>query len=203
MPVHEALRALLFGDYLQYEPESSAFINVFDIDRSDPMEHFTRLLVLFHLCHVSRGHPAYGFIPAVTVERYVCQLGYAGDHVQDTMRLLYDKGYIEAKMPGETWDNHAALLRVTPRGMYVARTLVREFTYVNAVVVDTPIIDDSIRCKVWDVSDIWARLDRAELFLEYLDESSNAVQDSAATEEWLAISREVRSKIQEIRSRRR
>lgn len=44
MPVHEARRAMLYGDATDYDPNSSVFIIVFEIQRADPLEHFSRPL---------------------------------------------------------------------------------------------------------------------------------------------------------------
>jgi hypothetical protein len=55
MPPHEALRAILYGDFIHYFPEKSLVINLFDIQKADPLEHFTRLLSLNYLASISEG----------------------------------------------------------------------------------------------------------------------------------------------------
>jgi hypothetical protein len=201
MPVHEALRAMLYGDFLHYDPERSAFINLFDITRADPMEHFTRLLLLSQLCRVQGSHPTYGYLPVNELQRFMVQLGYAEDHVTETTTFLFEKGYIESKVPTDKWRGDSSALRVTSRGKYTARKLVREFTYIDAVVIDTPIIEDPFRRKIFDELGIAARLERAEVFLDYLDSCNHAIQDSSASGEWLSISEAVRSRIAEIEIR--
>src|SRR5439155_17499708 len=41
---HEVLRAMLYGNFRQYDPKESQFVNLFDIQRADPAEHFTKYI---------------------------------------------------------------------------------------------------------------------------------------------------------------
>jgi hypothetical protein len=47
--------------------------------------------------------------------------------------------------------------------------LMPTFVYVDAVVVDTPVVDVAFRAKLGDCRDIEERLARAQVFGEYLD----------------------------------
>jgi hypothetical protein len=67
--------------------------------------------------------------------------------------------------------------RVTTVGAYTARVLVTLFAYLDAVVVDTPIVDDTYRRIIKDVRSISDRVARAEYFRAYLDK------------QWLPLSR--------------
>jgi hypothetical protein len=49
VPDFEAVKTLLYGDYDQYDPESSIFVNLFDIYHADSKEHFIRILILDYL----------------------------------------------------------------------------------------------------------------------------------------------------------
>jgi hypothetical protein len=67
--------------------------------------------------------------------------------------------------------------RVTTVGAYTARVLVTLFTYVDAMVVDTPVVDEAYRRIIKDVHAISERVGRAEYFRTYLDK------------QWLPLSR--------------
>ena len=66
----------------------------------------------------------------------------------------------------EHWDSS---YRITSVGSYYYQKLVRIFTYVDAMVVDTPIVDRNVREKIVDENSILGRLERAEEFRQYLD----------------------------------
>ena len=60
-------------------------------------------------------------------------------------------------------------LRVTSAGVYTGSVLINMFAYADAVVVDTPILDDSYRRLISNVFTLDERLRRAEVFRVYLD----------------------------------
>ena len=70
----------------------------------------------------------------------------------------------EAKMPIPT--SH---YRITSTGTYYVRRLIKQFTYVDAMLVHTPILDKDQRYKIVNVYKITDRLTGAVLFCDYLD----------------------------------
>ena len=60
------------------------------------------------------------------------------------------------------------------------------FPYFDAIVVDPPILDDSFRGKMHDVHNITDRLNRADIFLRYLDEQWRQLQDVETIFDWKA-----------------
>ena len=76
------------------------------------------------------------------------------------------------------------------------------FTYLDAIVVDTPIVDPKVRAQIDDVGTIEERFDRVLVFLAYLEaEWSKLAKDAADTFDWLAGAVETRSSIEAIRRR--
>jgi hypothetical protein len=61
-------------------------------------------------------------------------------------------------------------LRVMAAGSYMYKRMLSLFTYVDAVIVDTPIVDPAVRREIQDAYHISDRLARAKLFQRYLDE---------------------------------
>ena len=53
--------------------------------------------------------------------------------------------------------------------IYHLRFLSNSFTYVDAMIVDTPIFDSDDRGKIQNTMQIKGRLERATIFREYLD----------------------------------
>ena len=196
---HEAIRTLLFGDYLDYDPSVSSFINLFDVTRADPSEHFSRLLLLTHLSNVTVGHPAYGFMPVYDLHQYLFQMGFSQSHIEETCTYLYEKQCIDSKLPYESWSGEIDSVRITSKGRYLVTNLIFVFDYFNAVVADTPILDDSVRSEIRDVSGIHDRLDRVDVFVAYLKDCTKSIQDSHFEKTWTRIETGVSAKIDRIR----
>lgn len=178
MPVHEALRAMLFGDCMQYAPDQSVFINLFDIQRADPIEHFTKPLVLRHLSLVSNSHPHYGLLPFEELLSYLCQVGFTEEHSRETIVFLFEKRCIEGDVPTDEWSPEVRRLRLTERGSYMVKGLISKFNYLDAITVDTPIVDPDYRQKITDVFAIKERLERCRVFVDYLRRCVSELHDS-------------------------
>jgi hypothetical protein len=184
IPVHHALRALLYGDYLHYDPKKSRFINLFDIQQASPEEHFTRLVVLQLLATVPRDSPTYGFARLSYVVQHLLQAGYSNGHATWTLRLLFERQCIESRDPLEKWSDDISELRLTDLGRYHLVSLVNNFTYCDAMTVDTPILDDEAREKIVDTLKIRFRIERCLVFVDYLSEAATRVLDTQTRRLW-------------------
>ncbi len=181
---HEALRALLYGDYKHFCPSSSPFINLFDIQHSEPREHFTRLLALeFFGQHVTAGGSS-GYCQVEDAQAYLYSLGYSGSHVQWTLRILYEGKCLEGTTYDALFDESGEELRITALGRYHCNDLVGTFVYVDAISVDTPIIDERRRREIKDVSEIGDRILRARSMLGYLEKCANSLGQANARRAW-------------------
>ncbi|HEX5471514.1 MAG TPA: hypothetical protein VFW73_06490, partial [Lacipirellulaceae bacterium] len=198
VPDHEALRALLYGDFWHYDPGKSIFLNMFDIVRADPAEHFSRLLTLQYLARVNDGPRNSGFTGLTEISQYLCQLGYSGQHARETVEVLYGRKCCEGRVSGVEWANLGSELRVTSLGKYHVMQLVKTFEYFDAIVVDTPILDPAIRMAISDERAISHRLQRGRLLLDYLNNCSAAIQDADAVAIWQEIYHEVSGDISRI-----
>ena len=83
-----------------------------------------------------------------------------------------------------TWAKNVTHLRITTLGRYHVNQLVRTFTYVDAVVIDTPILDARVRDSIDDVRDIFERIARAREFVEYLSACAKSLQDGDSFRLW-------------------
>jgi hypothetical protein len=179
LSVHEMLRALLFGNSMHYYPDGSICVNVFDIVRADPIEHFSRVLALDCLNRIPKTAPDFGYIRLEELAQYLCQIGYSHEHAIATLEYLYVKRCCEADLPDEPWSESISTIRITSLGEYHVNELVCRFNYYDAVVVDTPIIDDNVRARISDVFPIRDRLERGREFVRYLSGCAQALQDGS------------------------
>lgn len=183
---HEAMRALLFGDCVHFDPRTCIFSNLLDIKRSDPQEHFSRFLCLKYLDGQNDSAPDYGFVQLKEITSYLCQLGYTLDHADGVCESLYASECIEGRVPSVALNasqgavGTSQIVRITQRGRYLARYLILSYEYIDAVVVDTPIIDDAYREAIVDERLIKGRVKRAGIFVKYLRECSKSIQDASA-----------------------
>lgn len=195
---HETLRAMMFGPFIHYDPNTSIFVNLFDIRRADPTEHFSRLLLLDYCHRHANSVDRYGFISISTLHSYMTSVGYTVDHVQDVIDVLFSKKCLESRDYDEDVPEMGDELRITSLGSYHITTLVRGFTYLDAVVVDTPVLDDKTRQEIKDVDNILGRFERARALLRYLDRCIDSVQDVEARRVWTDISTSLVNNVTDI-----
>ena len=83
-------------------------------------------------------------------------------------KRLVDTAARRIPEPGK---NDSCALRLTSVGLYHLREMIETFTYLDAVVVDTPILDKSVHHAVKDAHSLEERLERCVIFRKYLDDS--------------------------------
>lgn len=184
VPVHHALRAILYGDHMHYDPGKSPFINLFDIEHSDSSEHCSRLCALVYLNSIADGHPTYRFCKLEELYDHLQHHGYRSVHVVSTIQYLFEKKCIESRDPLELWRDGVRDVRITSLGRYHVTELCRTFQYLDAVSVDTPVLNQSAVKLIQDVWKIDERLQRAQAFADYLDDCSRQVSDERVVEVW-------------------
>lgn len=185
---HEAIRALLFGDYWHYDPNRSVFPNVFDIEHADGAEHFVRPLALHFLRRQSDTSLNHGFVSTKDVVEYLCQLGFGQDTAQSGVSWLLKKECLEDKLGESVFSSLQDQVRVTSLGKFIVSELIGTFVYLDAVVVDTPIADAKVRLTIQDEHKIEARVSRGRVFKRYLDACAAGVRDADAASFWKSVS---------------
>ncbi len=171
VPLHEFLRAVIFGDNLYYDSNRSPIVNLFDISSNDPREHFLLSLLIGVIHSLGSSGSNGGFVETSIVYEHLQGIGFIADQIDKALVISTKKKLIETAarlipQPGQTMPH---TLRVTTLGLYHITRLCSRFEYVDAVIIDTPILDSNVRESVRDVPDIDSRLDRAECFRHYLD----------------------------------
>ncbi|WP_156748367.1 hypothetical protein [Mycobacterium sp. 1465703.0] len=163
IPIHEFTRAILYGDYRYYDPSTSPVPNLFSISKSDGKEHFLSPMLLAAIQAMGERE-AEGFVEVTHVYELLQRLGYDGHQIEAHLSAASERQLIELTDHSDT----GRLARISPAGGYLHKVLIVDFAYVDAVVVDTPILDPAIRSEIHDVHDINQRRERAEIFIRYL-----------------------------------
>jgi len=201
IPDFEGVKTLLYGDYMHYDPSKSPFINMFDLRHAEPYEHFLRLSILHYLVKISPDGSSRGYVNVDEILRYLTTLGYSYTPSLDTIKNLIEKHYVKKPVDTDSDLSENERIRITSLGRYHIFSLVNVFQYLDATIIDTPIIDEDIRQKISDVPTINERIDRTKYFLNYLDNCSKSIQDKELQSVWRNISSEVKREITEIINR--
>lgn len=188
LPLHEFLRAVIFGDSEYYEATRSPIANVFDVMSFDKREHFLFLICIGYIEQFGHIGATEGYVLKQQVYGYLQNLGYNIRQIDSVLQRAHSKRLISSPADQETSD--ASKLRITSAGAYTKSVLTAEFSYVDAMITDTPILAPSYRCKIVDAHLLDERLHRVEIFIEYLDSCWKHVPEEAKNAfDWVVLRR--------------
>lgn len=200
IPLHEFLRAVIFGDGIYYDPQRSVIANLFDIYIFESKEQFLMPMLLALLVILGKSSVEQGFVETKSLYDKLQGFGFIPDQIDMVVVKAYRKKLLEpsARIIPQPGKEMPQTIRITTIGSYHIKRLYKIFTYIDAIIVDTPILDKHFRDKIFNVSDIEDRLKRAIIFCDYLDIAWESIKDAETIFNWPSISREVRSHVEEI-----
>jgi hypothetical protein len=173
VPLHEFVRAVAFGDYLFYDPSRSYLANIFDVNSDDPKEHFLLPVLLAELSSWRGGGAQEGFVETSKIYARLQDCGYTPDQIDLAFVRSHRYRLLEAtaRRTPKVGLEMPPSFRVTSVGIYHSMRLSKIFSYVDAVIIDTPVLDQGVREKISNVFGLSDRVHRVEIFLSYLDEA--------------------------------
>lgn len=190
--IHEFMRAVIYGDRQYYDPSSSPIANVFDVSIPDLREHFLVPLLITYSQRTGESSGEEGYVPSATVFEYGQRLGYLPEQVTAALDRCVRKELLEVS-PRYTAQESGHHYRVTTVGAYTVHRLICRFAYLDAVVVDTPIMDPALSARITDAGGIRERLARAEFFRVYLDKAWTELAHLDLTFDWSLASKSLRN----------
>jgi hypothetical protein len=129
-------------------------------------------------------------------------VGFTPDQIDFAVSRAIDMKLVQTsgrQLPAGV-DDLPPSMRVTPSGLYHAFRLASNFQYIDAMIIDTPILDDTVRDKIRGAEDIGDRLIRAEIFVtDYLDNAWSPIAKYAIGFDWAEMSENLQQEIQTIR----
>ncbi len=200
IPLHEFLRAVIYGDNVYYNPHASTIVNLFDIATPDGKEHFLLSIIIEYISRAASFAGIEGFVDAPNIYEYAQRAGFTPGQIDSALRRALQMNVIEgeARRTPNNDDKMPRSCRATTVGVYHIARLMRSFTYVDAIVVDTPILDEVTRGKISDVDNIEDRLVRASTFCKYLDKQWTLVNRDSVGFTWSDVARDLRSDIERV-----
>jgi hypothetical protein len=177
VPDFEAVKTLLYGDYDQFDPKFSIFVNLFDIYHSDSKEHFIRILILDYLNRFNDQNGGRSAIPYVDLINYLESSYFDVATIQRHLKVLVESECIDASIGVNSNESHSQTVRIKTKGSYHITNLVTEFQYVDALTIDTPIMCNTARAKITETTNIGERIARTRVFLKYLQECATSLID--------------------------
>ncbi|GAA4501461.1 hypothetical protein GCM10023172_23360 [Hymenobacter ginsengisoli] len=193
---HEFLRTIIYGSNIHYNPSASRIANIFDVRHYDPKEHFLMpiLLGLLHSSLVNNRQD--GFIDTATVYSAIQAFGFTPEQIDSVIDSAYTKDMLETSEKGSRLLHDAPLkLRITPLGAYHVKRLPSTFTYVDAIIADTPVFarDASWNRTVYTFSE---KVSRVTAFKEYLDAEWEKMNTNGNYFNWKTVSAELAAEMQ-------
>lgn len=175
VPFHEFAKSAILGARRYYRSGLSHVVNVFKQSDATGASHLTACRMLARLSAAEGVASAHGegYVGVIALLREFREsFGFAEDAVQWGGELLR-RNLIESEPPRVPDMRQADAVRVTAAGAYYWRYLVRAFSYVDLVFVDTPIADvrhAQLLASMAELRDLPIRFERVRAFLAYLED---------------------------------
>jgi predicted type IV restriction endonuclease len=203
IPTHEMIRSIIYGNYRDYDPNSSVIFNLFDIQEWGYKNHFLNLLILNYV-HDEGKTLKDGFIEKESLVINMGKLGFSFDNISKTIIRLISKNLLDIGVTSSSREDILInnQLRITTLGLYHTKRLVFTFNYMDAVIYDTPIINSTLRGEInHNKHDIITRIENSKIFIEYMTQSWDKSSITTKYLDWLDIQNKFIENITEVEHR--
>ncbi|MFH2124215.1 MAG: hypothetical protein ABIJ50_12135 [Pseudomonadota bacterium] len=173
---HQFIKSIMFGEYKYYSQDRSHIMNLFDFDPSITDSCFNLLKILNFLLYRSnkRSSIGRGYVEINELIDIFESVSIKREVVIDSLIRLSTFNLCEYDNQSKTGIKNASYVKLTAAGKYYLLYLVKEFQYLDAIIIDTPISDISIVShikKLIHSTDLNKRIERTRVFLIYLIKS--------------------------------
>lgn len=176
IPLHEFTKTALLGDYSHFNPETSIAMNVYDVSKPDKNEHFLIPIILAILASKENTKiDNDGFMQTNEIISSMQNVGFTVDQINSALRKSTNKKLIETSqritfeedLNNELIGEMPEKFRITSIGSYHEKKWIGTFTYLDAMVFDTPIFDKSIKDRIEKNIESLSISDRYKRALEF------------------------------------
>ncbi|HSH64851.1 MAG TPA: hypothetical protein VLB84_03420, partial [Bacteroidia bacterium] len=202
--LHEFIRAIIYKDHHHFYPESTSIINMFEVSQNDPKEHFLICFLLDYFVRYSTLAQSEGFVETKGIVDFLQNIGYNYPQIEFAFFKTINKNLIECdgRISFNFGDEFPKYLRITSIGAYHIKKIIYKFTYIDAIIIDVPILDEKIRARIKDVFSITDRLSRTTDFINYLNQQWESIPVNVKGFNWKPVSDEVLNDISRVNQKR-
>jgi len=199
VPLHEFLRAVTYVDHQLYYPLASVILNLFDISSPDGKEHFLASILLAQMLLWTQDSKLDGFVHISQIYSHLQALGYQPHQIAWSIDRLLFRNLLEpsiskpknANKSMEQKSDSSSFYRITTIGAYYVRRLIARFPYVDAMIIDTPILNAQVRSQIYNDFSIKERLKRASIFTDYLDSEWEPLSEYELSFQWPVVKKRI------------
>jgi GTPase SAR1 family protein len=197
IPFYKFLKSVILNDRIYFSPTHSLIANLFDISSEDEKEHFICPILLAYLCEKQENKN--GFVEVGKVYEFLQGFGFNPRQINNVISRSLEKKLIETCILSSVVNIQDARFRITESGAYYVQKLSFNFTYFDAMIIDTPIVDRDLGSKInIRASSLSARLQRAKLVCQYLDKGWKNIKKNTTFFDWQKCSDQIMSTIGHI-----
>jgi hypothetical protein len=172
IPYWAFLKSVSLGDRRYYSGDASRVMNLFELNTNYTDSHFLNLRILKYINDRWTVETEFGrgFVDVDSIKIEAEKVGCSLLAINYSLSKLSQFKLIETEN-GEIAPGEANFVKATPTGDYYLHELVKRFSYLDLVWQDTPIADlELVRMLRNGINstDVEYRLERVELFLDYL-----------------------------------
>lgn len=178
LPRHEALRAILLGSYAVYSEESSLIGNPFDSRLGRTNLQMVRMFILSALVQYS-SDSTFQYLDGIEIRKRMRLIGVSDEYTLKALsdlcklRFIHTASHDEAEFSSNFYPSRL--------GGYIVRDLISNITFVENVMMDTFISDDSVWNELTEIGkkisnssgDVVKRLEyriqKINVFYEYIN----------------------------------
>lgn len=150
IPFHEFLNAIILRDLESYSEGKCDVINMFNTSGGTDMSNFSRLIVLGKIMH-SKSVASYlgtGFVSIESVINDCNSVGVPPEVTASILSIFNSRRIIETEKSIKDDESMSSHVRVTSSGVYYVEELLKDFSYLEVVLIDTPIRDNKAYKKL-------------------------------------------------------
>jgi len=185
--LHQVFKSISRSSYQYYSSRRSLIPNIFTPVtgiHGMQLSYFSRYYLVNFLSFKAKDYSSAGegFVPMSEIDGLLSRLGLSNESRKKLLEDLLEKELIEPEVRISSNIDSWNFVKVTGFGLYLARCLSMRFTYLEAVMLDTPINDHALHTRISEIykenhkPNLEHRLKCVERFVNFLQKQEDLEQ---------------------------
>jgi hypothetical protein len=150
---HQVFKPISRGSYFYYSSNRSCIPNIFTPATGVSgmqVSYFAKIYLMNFLAFQSHKatNAGLGFVPVTHVDQFLAALGMTGEVRKETLVRLAELELLEPDVKMVQSFDEWTYIRITAFGLYLLRVLVTRFSYIEAIMLDTPVTNLEIHRRI-------------------------------------------------------